>query len=53
MRFILISQNREMEQGQLRNLSPDEQRRIGNAAKLEGLTLEEALERKKQFRYLY
>lgn len=53
MRFILKAQNKQMEQDQLDYLSPDERRRIENAAKLEGLTMEEALERRKQFRYLY
>ena len=42
-----------MERDQLQNMTEDEKVRIEDAAKLEGLTMQEALERRRGFRYLY
>lgn len=50
---MLVEQNKQLERDQLSNLTPDERQRIEDAAKLEGLTMQEALERKRGFRYLY
>lgn len=50
---MLVEQNKQLERDQLNNLTPDERQRIEDAAKLEGLTMQEALERKRGFRYLY
>lgn len=50
---MLVEQNKQLERDQLSNLTPDERQRIEDAAKLEGLTIQEALERKRGFRYLY
>ncbi|KAJ3554618.1 hypothetical protein NM688_g3016 [Phlebia brevispora] len=53
IRFMLVAENKALERDQLKNLTPDERQRIEDAAKLEGLTMKEALERKRGFRYLY
>lgn len=53
MRYMLIQQNKQLEKDQLSKLTPEERQRIEDAAKLEGLTVKEALERKRGFRYLY
>ena len=50
---MLVAENKKLERDQLRNLSAEERQRIEHAAKLEGLTFQEALARKKGFRYLY
>lgn len=52
IRSILIWQNKQLDKSQA-EMSEAERERIEEAARLEGLTLEEALERKKGFRYLY
>ncbi|KAF7792694.1 hypothetical protein EIP86_003792 [Pleurotus ostreatoroseus] len=49
MRYMLIQQNKELERDQLSKLTPEERQRIEDAAKLEGLTVKEALERKRGF----
>ena len=53
IRLILKVQNNKMEQDQSDALTADEQRRVESAANLEGRTMQEAIERKKVFRYLY
>lgn len=53
IRYILIKQNKEFEKDELENMTPERRQRIEDAARLEGLTFEEALEKKKGFRYLY
>ncbi|KAJ3549791.1 hypothetical protein NM688_g5141 [Phlebia brevispora] len=52
LRFTLVAQNKALERDQLRNLASDERQRIETAAKLEGVTVQEALERKRGFRPL-
>ena len=53
MRYMLIAENKQMERDQLQNMTEDERQRIEDAAKLEGLTMQEALERRRGFRLLY
>ncbi|KAJ3484026.1 hypothetical protein NLI96_g5905 [Meripilus lineatus] len=53
IRCILVRQNSQWEKEELANLKGAERARIEEAARLEGVTFEEALERKKGFRYLY
>ncbi|KAI0653992.1 MFS general substrate transporter [Cubamyces menziesii] len=53
IRVILINQNKRLEREELANLSGARRERIEDAARLEGITFEEALKRKKGFRYLY
>ncbi|CAL1711297.1 unnamed protein product [Somion occarium] len=53
IRYMLIRENKELESNELANLTGARRERIEEAARLEGLTFEEALERKKGFRYLY
>ena len=45
--------NARLEKDELADLKGAKRERIEEAARLEGLTFEEALERKKGFRYLY
>ncbi|PCH36647.1 MFS general substrate transporter [Wolfiporia cocos MD-104 SS10] len=53
VRSMLIKQNKQLERDELEDLKGAKRERIEEAARLEGLTFEEALERKKGFRYLY
>ncbi|PCH35556.1 hypothetical protein WOLCODRAFT_27968 [Wolfiporia cocos MD-104 SS10] len=53
MRCMLIRQNTQLEHDEPELLRYAKRERIEKAARLEGLTFEEALERKKDFRYLY
>ncbi|KAI0629055.1 MFS general substrate transporter [Trametes polyzona] len=53
IRTILIRQNKRLEEEELANLKGARRERIEDAARLEGITFEEALRRKKGFRYLY
>ena len=53
MRYMLIAENKQMERDQLKNMTEDERQRVEDAAKLEGLTMHEALERRRGFRLLY
>ncbi|KAI0759993.1 MFS general substrate transporter [Trametes elegans] len=53
IRYILVQQNKRLEQEELDNLKGAKRERIEDAARLEGITFEEALRRKKGFRYLY
>ena len=49
---MLIWQNGKLDKSELA-MDEGERERIEEAARLEGLTLDEAMERKKGFRYLY
>ncbi|KZV75903.1 MFS general substrate transporter [Peniophora sp. CONT] len=51
IRYMLIAENHQLERAEMADSSTRE--RIEDAARLEGITLQEALERKKGFRYLY
>ena len=56
MRRIVIKSNKKLAQqaqDDLASLSNAERERVEEAARLEGITLQEALERKRGFRYLY
>ena len=56
MRRIVIKGNKKLAQqaqDDLASLSNAERERVKEAARLEGITLQEALERKRGFRYLY
>ncbi|TFK51149.1 MFS general substrate transporter [Heliocybe sulcata] len=53
MRTILKRENARLDAQEREALTEAERERIEDAAKLEGITYEEALERKKGFRYLY
>lgn len=50
---MLVKANKEFHQKELANLSEAQRQRIKEAAELEGLTFEQAMENKKGFRYLY
>ncbi|OCB85100.1 MFS transporter [Sanghuangporus baumii] len=53
MRFILVRKNKRLDEDEIGGLKGANQKRIEDAACLEGITMEEAMERKKGFRYLY
>ena len=53
IRCILVKQNENLEKEELANLTGARRERIEEAARLEGLTFQEALERRRGFRYLY
>ncbi|KAF9243120.1 major facilitator superfamily domain-containing protein [Melanogaster broomeanus] len=53
MRQILIRENKQMDRLDLELLEGPERDRIQEAARLEGVTFEEAMRRRKGFRYLY
>ncbi|KZT39296.1 MFS general substrate transporter [Sistotremastrum suecicum HHB10207 ss-3] len=53
IRTNLILANKKLDREQLENVKGAARERIEDAARLEGITFEEALERKKGFRYLY
>ncbi|EKM53442.1 uncharacterized protein PHACADRAFT_211138 [Phanerochaete carnosa HHB-10118-sp] len=53
MRCMLVSQNKKLDKSGIEDLTDAERDRIEEAARLEGLTVEEAMERKKGFRFLY
>ena len=52
IRQMLITENKRLDREE-RQMTEAKRQRIEEAARLEGLTLEEALERNKGFRYLY
>lgn len=52
MRYILVNQNKQLEREELKVLKGAQRERIEEAARLEGITFEEALQRKRGFRYL-
>ncbi|KAI0741207.1 MFS general substrate transporter [Earliella scabrosa] len=53
IRYILIQENKQLEREELNNLKGAMRERIEEAARLEGITFEEAVRRKRGFRYLY
>ncbi|TFK51136.1 MFS general substrate transporter [Heliocybe sulcata] len=53
VRCMLIRDNKALEAEMMEKMDEGEKERIADAARLEGITFEEALERKKGFRYLY
>lgn len=53
VRQILIQDNKRLEEEELKGLSHANRERVEAAARLEGITFEEAMERQKGFRYLY
>ncbi|KJA23079.1 hypothetical protein HYPSUDRAFT_138255 [Hypholoma sublateritium FD-334 SS-4] len=53
MRTVLVHENKRMDQDEQGALRKAKQERIEKAAKLEGITVEEAAEKKRDFRYLY
>jgi hypothetical protein len=53
MRYILIKENQDLDRRELLDMSDARKKRIGEAARLEGITFEQALEKRKGFRYLY
>lgn len=52
IRIILARQNKELEREEMRMITVDEKERIEEVAHLEGTTFEEALRRRRGFRYL-
>jgi len=50
---MLIRENKKMEREEMNLMHGPERQRIEEAAKLEGITFEEAVNRRKGFRYLY
>ncbi|RPD53443.1 MFS general substrate transporter [Lentinus tigrinus ALCF2SS1-7] len=52
IRCILVQQNKRLEQDELNDLKGARRERIEEAARLEGITFEEALRRRRGFRYL-
>jgi len=53
MRYMLIRENKRMEQEEKALMEGPERERIEEAARLEGISFEEAIRRRKGFRYLY
>jgi len=53
IRQMLVRENKQLEMAEIENMKqPGMRERIEDAAKLEGITFQEAMERKKGFRYL-
>jgi len=53
MRQILIHENKQMDRLELELMQGPERERVEEAARLECITFEEAMRRRKSFRYLY
>lgn len=53
IRCMLVRENKQMEREEMDLMHGPERQRIEGAAKLEGITFEEAVKRRKGFRYLY
>ena len=53
MRCILVKQNQRLDEKELEDLKGGGRERTEEAARLEGLTFQEALDRRRGFRYLY
>ena len=51
--FVLCQHDKKLDEDELDALSGVNRERVEDAARLEGITVEEALERRKGFRYLY
>lgn len=52
-RMLLVRENKRMEREELNLMHGPERERIEEAARLEGITFDEAVRRRKGFRYLY
>ncbi len=52
LRSILVRQNKRLEREELDHLKGARRERIEEAARLEGITFDEALRRRRGFRYL-
>ena len=50
---ILKRENKNLDEHELGGLKDANSERVENAARLEGITLEEAMEKMKRFRYFY
>lgn len=50
---MLIRENRKLDADEKAALSAANRERVEEAARLEGITFDEAMERRKGFRYLY
>ena len=53
IRTMLVRENRRIDQDERLTLSETKRERIELAAKLEGITIEEAMEKQRGFRYLF
>lgn len=53
MRVLLVRENKRLDQSEVGSLKGANRQRIEEYAHLQGLTMDEALERKRGFRYLY
>ena len=53
MRMILIRENKRMDMEEKKLMEGPGRARIEEAARLEGISFEEAVKRRKGFRYLY
>ncbi|TDL16518.1 MFS general substrate transporter [Rickenella mellea] len=53
IRTILVRKNRQLDRDELAEVKESNRERVREAARLEGITLDTALERRKGFRYLY
>jgi hypothetical protein len=53
MRQILVRENRKLDQDEKAAMEGANRIRVEEAARLEGITFEQALERRKGYRYLY
>jgi len=53
IRWILVRENRRLDEDELGALKGANRERIEEAARLEGITFDEAVEKKRGFRYLY
>ena len=53
IRRILVHDNKKLDRDELGDLKGANRERIEEFARLEGITFDEALERKRGFRYLY
>lgn len=53
IRCMLVRENKQMEREEMDLMHGPERQRIEEAAKLESITFEEAVKRRKGFRYLY
>ncbi len=53
IRQMLVRENKRLDESELEDLKGAKRERIEEFAKLEGISFEEALERKRGFRYLY
>ena len=53
IRWMLVRKNKQLDEDEQGALKEANRERIEEAARLEGITFEEAMERKRGFRYLY